>query len=95
MLRCVVLSGFGRCITPVGPVALLELVIRPLVAVAATDGPELTWWRLFISWTARRGIVAAAAAATLSAPLITHPIDGGTQDPSGNFQPCPRSASGG
>ncbi|MGH3312814.1 MAG: hypothetical protein ACRDP3_19905 [Streptomyces sp.] len=64
----------------VGLVAVLVLVIRPLVAFAATIGTGLTRGeRLFLSWMAPRGIVAAATASTFSAQLVAQHIGGASK----------------
>lgn len=64
----------------VGLVAVLVLVIRPLVAFVATIGTGLTRGeRLFLSWMAPRGIVAAATASTFSAQLVAQHIGGASK----------------
>jgi hypothetical protein len=60
-----------------GLVAVLVLVTRPLVALLATLGTELTRGeRAFIGWMAPRGIVAAATASTFGAELAAHGVGG-------------------
>ncbi|MGW6985340.1 cation:proton antiporter [Streptomyces sp. NPDC054932] len=52
-------------------VALLVLVVRPLVAFAATMGKDMTMGeRAFAGWMAPRGIVAASTAAAFAASLV-------------------------
>jgi NhaP-type Na+/H+ or K+/H+ antiporter len=64
----------------IGLVAILVLVTRPLVAFTATIGTELTGReRLFISWMAPRGIVAAATASTFAPQLTAQHIDGASK----------------
>jgi NhaP-type Na+/H+ or K+/H+ antiporter len=61
----------------VGLVAVLVVIARPLVALLATAGTELTRGeRAFIGWMDPRGIVAAATASTFSASLVDEGIDG-------------------
>jgi NhaP-type Na+/H+ or K+/H+ antiporter len=61
----------------IGLVALLVLIVRPLVAVLATLGTDLSRGeRLFAGWMAPRGIVAAATASTFSAALVSRGIAG-------------------
>jgi NhaP-type Na+/H+ or K+/H+ antiporter len=60
-----------------GLVALLVLVVRPAVAVAATVRTSLTRnERIFIGAMDPRGIVAASTAASFSAPLVALHIGG-------------------
>ncbi len=60
-----------------GLVAVLVLVARPLVAAVSTLRTDLTrGGRAFVGWMAPRGIVAAATAATFSAPLVAAGTDG-------------------
>ncbi|MER5972312.1 cation:proton antiporter [Streptomyces sp. NPDC002055] len=73
-------SLHGLLLPTVGLVAVLVLVIRPLVAFAATIGTGLTRGeRLFLSWMAPRGIVAAATASTFSAQLVAQHIGGASK----------------
>ncbi|MEU8465803.1 cation:proton antiporter [Streptomyces sp. NPDC029003] len=52
-------------------VAILVLVVRPLVALAATWGKDMTRGeRAFTGWMAPRGIVAASTAAAFAASLV-------------------------
>lgn len=58
-------------------IALLVLVVRPLVAYAATARSGLSRGeRAFIGWMDPRGIVAAATASTFSAGLVDLGMDG-------------------
>jgi NhaP-type Na+/H+ or K+/H+ antiporter len=58
-------------------VAVLVLVGRPLAALAATHGTDLTRReRFFIGWMAPRGVVAAAMAAAFAGPLAPRSIPG-------------------
>ncbi len=58
-------------------VAVLVLATRPLIAVLATFGTDLTAGeRGFVGWMAPRGIVAAATASTFAVTLTTKGIDG-------------------
>lgn len=58
-------------------IAILVLVVRPLVALAATKGSGLTWGeRAFIGWMAPRGIVAAATASAFAAGLVERGVAG-------------------
>ena len=64
----------------IGLIAVLILVVRPLVALAATARTDLTRGeRQFTGWMAPRGIVAAATATTFSAGLVAHHIGGATK----------------
>ncbi|MCX5294391.1 MULTISPECIES: sodium:proton antiporter [unclassified Streptomyces] len=63
-----------------GLAAFLVLVVRPLVALVATLGTDLTRGeRSFIGWMAPRGIVAAATASTFSAGLVANDIGGASK----------------
>ena len=54
-------------------IAVLMLVARPLTVFVSTHGSGLTTReKLFISWMAPRGIVAAAVASIFSLELIDH-----------------------
>ncbi|MBK5289560.1 MAG: hypothetical protein JJE46_13950 [Acidimicrobiia bacterium] len=58
-------------------IAVLVLVVRPLVAVVATHGTDLTRGeRAFIALIDPRGIVAASTAATFAGPLAVSNIRG-------------------
>ncbi|MFJ9079580.1 cation:proton antiporter [Streptomyces sp. NPDC102278] len=58
-------------------IAILVLVVRPLVALAATKGSGPTWGeRAFIGWMAPRGIVAAATASAFAAGLVERGVAG-------------------
>ncbi|MFI1167966.1 cation:proton antiporter [Streptomyces sp. NPDC020801] len=58
-------------------VAALVVVVRPLVALLSTTGPELALReRAFIGWMAPRGIVAASTATTFSASLTAMGLRG-------------------
>ncbi|MFF9012876.1 cation:proton antiporter [Streptomyces sp. NPDC014870] len=58
-------------------IAILVLVVRPLVAFAATAGSGLARGeRAFIGWMDPRGIVAAATASAFSANLVDRGVDG-------------------
>jgi NhaP-type Na+/H+ or K+/H+ antiporter len=70
----------GLVLPTLGLVALLVLVARPLVALAATLWTDLSKGeRGFIGWMAPRGIVAASTASTFSVTLIANGI-GGAED---------------
>jgi NhaP-type Na+/H+ or K+/H+ antiporter len=61
-------------------VGLLVLVIRPLNVGLSTLGSELSLReRLFVSWIAPRGIVAAAVASVTATALESHGIAGGPE----------------
>ncbi|MCT4357048.1 cation:proton antiporter [Streptomyces sp. Je 1-79] len=58
-------------------IAILVLVVRPLVAFAATARSGLTQGeRAFIAWMDPRGIVAAATASAFSASLVDRGVSG-------------------
>ncbi|AVZ76973.1 sodium:proton exchanger [Streptomyces lunaelactis] len=58
-------------------IAILVLVVRPLVAFAATAGSGLSpGERAFIGWMAPRGIVAAATASAFAASLVDRGVGG-------------------
>ncbi|WP_329439386.1 cation:proton antiporter [Streptomyces sp. NBC_01426] len=58
-------------------IAILVLVVRPLVAFAATKGSGLTFGeRAFTGWMAPRGIVAAATASAFAAGLVERGVAG-------------------
>jgi NhaP-type Na+/H+ or K+/H+ antiporter len=62
-----------------GIVAVLVLVARPLVTLAATRRTALTRReRIFVGWLAPRGVVAAALAAAFVGPLGARGIPGAT-----------------
>ena len=57
-------------VSGLGFLAVLVLVARPLSVMAASAGSRLTWKeRLFLSWMAPRGIVAAAVASVFALRL--------------------------
>ncbi|MEU0398068.1 cation:proton antiporter [Streptomyces sp. NPDC006208] len=61
-------------------IAILVLVVRPLVAFAATWNAELTLGeRAFIGWMAPRGIVAASTASAFAAALVEKGIPGASR----------------
>ncbi|MCX4695435.1 sodium:proton antiporter [Streptomyces sp. NBC_01408] len=61
-------------------VALLVLVVRPLVAFAATIGTDMTMGeRAFTGWMAPRGIVAASTAAAFAASLVQLGLHGASK----------------
>jgi NhaP-type Na+/H+ or K+/H+ antiporter len=71
----------GRVWVPaLGVAAVLVLVARPLVALGATRHTDLTRReRLFASWMAPRGVVAAAVAAAVTGPLAARGIPEATK----------------
>jgi Sodium/hydrogen exchanger family len=71
----------GRVWLPaLGVVAVLVLVARPLVALVATRRTDLTRReRLFVGWMAPRGVLAAAIAAAVTAPLAARGIPEATK----------------
>jgi len=61
-------------------VALLMFVVRPLSVLASTWGTEITWQqKVFFSWLAPRGIVAAAVASLFAVELAANGVPGGEQ----------------
>jgi hypothetical protein len=67
----------GLVVPTLGLVAVLVLVARPLVALAATLWTDLSRGeRGFIGWMAPRGIVAASTASTFTATLVADRIGG-------------------
>ncbi|MEE8581340.1 MAG: cation:proton antiporter [Myxococcota bacterium] len=63
-----------------GVVAALVLLVRPLGVWLATMGTEFTIReRLFVSWIAPRGIVAAAVASVVAGALESSGLEGGSQ----------------
>lgn len=61
-------------------VALLMFVVRPLTVLASTAGTDVTTKeRMFLSWLAPRGIVAAAVASLFAISLQEHGVEGGVQ----------------
>jgi NhaP-type Na+/H+ or K+/H+ antiporter len=63
-----------------GLVAILVLVARPLVALVATLGSDLSRaQRAFIGWMAPRGIVAAATASTFASALVAAHVGGASK----------------
>jgi NhaP-type Na+/H+ or K+/H+ antiporter len=69
-------QALGRVWLPaLGVVAVLVLAARPLVALTATRGTDLTRReRLFIGWVAPRGVVPAVIAAAVTGPLAARDI---------------------
>jgi NhaP-type Na+/H+ or K+/H+ antiporter len=64
----------------VATVLVLMLVIRPLNVFLSTLGSDLTWReRLFLSWLAPRGIVAAAVASLFAQTLNATGLSGGRE----------------
>lgn len=64
----------------VGVVATLMLVVRPVTVFASTYGTELTWReKLYLSWIAPRGIVAAAVASLFAIELAHDGVVGGVE----------------
>lgn len=64
----------------VATVVVLMLIVRPLNVAASTAGSDLTWReRLFMSWLAPRGIVAAAVASFFAVALDAAGIPGGSE----------------
>lgn len=64
----------------IGTVLALILVVRPLNVVVSTTGSELdTRDKVFLSWLAPRGIVAAAIASLFAQSLAAHGLEGGDQ----------------
>ncbi|WP_328909971.1 cation:proton antiporter [Streptomyces sp. NBC_00234] len=73
-------SLHGLVLPTLGLVAFLVVVVRPFVVFGATIGTGLTSGeRLFLSWMAPRGIVAAATASTFSAQLVSQHIGGASK----------------
>lgn len=63
-----------------GTVLALMLVVRPLNILAGTLGSDLTWReKLFLSWLAPRGIVAAAVSSLFAQTLDEEGIAGGSE----------------
>ncbi|MFF3325649.1 cation:proton antiporter [Streptomyces sp. NPDC002889] len=61
-------------------ITILVLVVRPLVAFAATRGSGLAFReRAFVGWMAPRGIVAASTASAFAAALVEKGIPGATR----------------
>lgn len=61
-------------------VAALMFIVRPLNVVASTAGSDLSWReRVFVSWMAPRGIVAAAVASLFAQSLEAAGIPGGAE----------------
>jgi NhaP-type Na+/H+ or K+/H+ antiporter len=59
-------------------VAVLSLIVRPLTVLACTFRTGHTWReRLFLSWVAPRGIVAAAVASLFAVQLAAHGVPAG------------------
>ncbi len=59
-------------------VAILMFVVRPMSVLASTWRTELSWQqKVFLSWLAPRGIVAAAVASLFAVELNTHGVSGG------------------
>jgi NhaP-type Na+/H+ or K+/H+ antiporter len=67
----------GLALPTLGLVAMLVLLARPLVALLATWGSDLSRGeRGFVGWMAPRGIVAASTASAFSTTLVAHGIGG-------------------
>ncbi len=67
----------GLVLPTLGLVAMLVLLARPLVALLATWGSDLSRGeRGFVGWMAPRGIVAASTASAFSTTLVAHGIGG-------------------
>jgi NhaP-type Na+/H+ or K+/H+ antiporter len=63
-----------------GTVLALMLVVRPLNILAGTVGSDLTWReKVFLSWLAPRGIVAAAVSSLFAQTLDEEGIAGGDE----------------
>ena len=59
-------------------VAILMFVVRPLAVIASTWNTGLSWQqKVFLSWLAPRGIVAAAVASLFAIELNANGIEGG------------------
>ena len=71
-------SSLGGMLLPsLGLVLLLVLLVRPLVALAATRGTDLTRQeRIFVGAMHPRGIIAASTAASFAPPLVSLGLDG-------------------
>ncbi len=71
-------SAVGAALLPaLALIAVLLLVARPLVALAASVRTDLPWRaRAFLGWMHPRGIVAAATASTFSAALVSARVPG-------------------
>ncbi len=64
----------------IGVVAILMFVVRPLEVLACTPGAGMSWReKLYISWIAPRGIVAAAVASLFAQHLRDAGIAGGIE----------------
>ena len=64
-------------IRPLIFVAVLMFIARPAAVFASTVGSGLTWReKVFVSWLAPRGIVAAAVASIFSLELVAHDHEG-------------------
>ncbi|MGE0395140.1 MAG: cation:proton antiporter [Kofleriaceae bacterium] len=61
-------------------VAVLMLVVRPMTVFASTVRTELSFReKLYLSWIAPRGIVAAAVASLFAIELAHHGVEGGVE----------------
>ncbi len=61
-------------------VAAVMLIVRPIVIIWSSRGTNLTWpEKIFMSWLAPRGIVAAAVASLFATQLSLHGHSGGQQ----------------
>lgn len=61
-------------------VAVLMFVVRPLSVIASTWNTGLSWQqKVFLSWLAPRGIVAAAVASLFAVQLAANGIEGGVE----------------
>jgi len=64
----------------VATVLVLMLVVRPLNIILSTRGSDLTWReKMFLSWLAPRGIVAAAVASLFAQGLTSAGMEGGRE----------------
>ncbi len=74
-LQAMLAMGWGS----IGTVLLLMLVVRPLSIWICTWGSDLEWrQKLFLSWMAPRGIVAASVVSLFAILLTEHGVTGGT-----------------
>lgn len=77
-IRLTEISALGW--SGVGVVVVLMLVVRPINVAVSALGSDLSWReRLFMSWLAPRGIVAAAVASFFAVTLDQAGIPGGSE----------------